>query len=265
VAFGVSAVLHVVALLLYSSIDVRFGQFRPGDEVAAGAEVEGIEVINLEEVAAESAERPDEPRERATPVPVRPRLADVPSGDEALVPGAPAPPSPRGRTAAQRLQPGTNDGRLWPGFEDDIVALTPEQRMQNLLAAEILDLMDAMEVAAAREEAALDWTYTDEDGQRWGISPGVLHLGKLKLPLPSFGTPAGESRDLMRRYMQDAEIRRAAGQLLIDETLEERARAIRARRDAERNRDRTGQDSSVVRRRSGGGGPGGGGVPERHP
>lgn len=260
VGFGVSAILHVVVLLLYSSIDVRFGRFQPGNEVAVPEGAGGIQVINLEEVGTEATDRPDEPEERATPVPVAPRIADVPSGEEDLAPGTPRVPTPRGRTAAERLQPGTNDGRLWSGFDDDITALTAEQRIENLMAAEIMDLIDAMEVAAAREEAALDWTYTDDEGNRWGVSPGKLHLGKITLPLPfGFGVPPGASQDVMRRYMQDSEIRRAAGQLRIDETLKERARAIRARRDAERQRERAGQDSSVVRRRSGGGGGSGGG------
>lgn len=257
VGIGVSVVLHLAALLLYSSIDVRFGQFRPGDEARTTQDAEGIEVINLEEVATESSERPEDPEERALPVPVAPRIADVPAGEEDLAPAAPEAPAPRGRTAAQRLQPGTNEGRLWSGFDEDITALTQEQRLENLMAAEILDLIDAMEASAARDEAALDWTYTDDEGQRWGVSPGKLHLGKITLPLPfGFGTPAGASADMVRRYMQDSEIRRAAGQLRIDETLKERAAAIRARRDAERRRERAQQDSTVVRRRSGGGGGG---------
>lgn len=252
--FAISGVLHVIALLLYSAIDVRFGVMRPGDSDAADAQSQGIELINLQEVLESEPERPFEPERQAIPIPVTPRVAEGVPGDRAIVPIVPDLPSPRGQSAAQRLQPGTNDARLWQPLADEVVALSMEQRMENYLAGELLDLMDALALEAARADAATDWTYTDDEGKRWGISPGKLHLGSITLPLPfSFGTPAGASQDLVRRYLQDAEIRRAAGQLLTDQTLRERAEAIRARRDAERRRSRSSSDSSVVRRRGGGG------------
>jgi hypothetical protein len=254
VGFGVSGVLHVLALLLYASFDVRFGVLRPGESTAPESEMRGIEVINLQEVRGPEAETPLEPERMAIPVPTAPRAAaDADPAAEAIAPVVPDLPSPRRATAAQRLQPGTNDARLWQPLAEEVVALTMEQRLENYLAGELLDLMDALAYEAARAEAATDWTYTDDEGRRWGISPGKLHLGSITLPLPfSFGTPAGASENLMRRYLQDAEIRRAAGQLLTDQTLRERAQAIRARRDAERQRSRTRSDSSVVRRRGGG-------------
>jgi hypothetical protein len=253
--FGVSAVLHLLVLLYYSSIEVRFGVFRPGDEIPGASVQRGIEIINLQEVEQADADRPAGPDLRSLEIPEAPPVVRVQPG---LTPQAPVvprlEPERTGSEAARRLQPSTNDSRLWQPLADDVVALTMEQRLENYLAGELLDLIDALAFEAARTEASTDWTYTDDEGKRWGISPGKLHLGSITLPLPfSFGTPAGASQDLVRRYLQDAEIRRAAGQLLTDQTLRERAQAIRARRDAERMRARSGSDSSVVRRRGGGG------------
>jgi hypothetical protein len=253
--FGVSAVLHLLVLLYYSSIEVRFGVFRPGDEIPGASVQRGIEIINLQEVEQADADRPAGPDLRSLEIPEAPPVVRVQPGLTPQVPVVPRlEPERTGSEAARRLQPSTNDSRLWQPLADDVVALTMEQRLENYLAGELLDLIDALAFEAARTEASTDWTYTDDEGKRWGISPGKLHLGSITLPLPfSFGTPAGASQDLVRRYLQDAEIRRAAGQLLTDQTLRERAQAIRARRDAERMRARSGSDSSVVRRRGGGG------------
>jgi len=247
--------LHLLVLLYYSSIEVRFGVFRPGDEIPGASVQRGIEIINLQEVEQADADRPAGPDLRSLEIPEAPPVVRVQPG---LTPQAPVvprlEPERTGSEAARRLQPSTNDSRLWQPLADDVVALTMEQRLENYLAGELLDLIDALAFEAARTEASTDWTYTDDEGKRWGISPGKLHLGSITLPPPfSFGTPAGASQDLVRRYLQDAEIRRAAGQLLTDQTLRERAQAIRARRDAERMRARSSSDSSVVRRRGGGG------------
>ena len=63
-------------------------------------------------------------------------------------------------------------------------------RLRFLARLEVLN--DSAAAAAEAAAEATDWTYTDEEGRRWGISPGKLHLGDLTLPLPSFGTSSAQ-------------------------------------------------------------------------
>ena len=81
-----------------------------------------------------------------------------------------------------------------------------------------------------RERRATDWTYTDEQGRRWGVSPGKLHLGGIEIPLPlNFTTP--EQRERIREWQ---EIQAQAEQGAIDETFDDRVEAIRQQRESER-------------------------------
>lgn len=247
--YGISALLHVLVLALYPRL---FGGLP--ETILPGAsdsqvELQGLELLNLVEVAADLAVAEPEPvlETERVPVPVDP----VP---RLLAPPAETPPADRAvagadegerRTAAERLQPSTNDARLWQPIPEEIVALSPEQRAENLLYGRLQALNDSAAAAAARVARLTDWTYTDGDGNKWGVSPGKLHLGPVTLPLPfAFGLPPGASDDLLRGMAQDAEIRRAAGQLGIDESLEDRNEAIR-RRAEERRRARP--DTSGVR------------------
>jgi hypothetical protein len=246
--FGISAVLHLAALALYPRLFGGLPETRLPGASDTVAEMQGIEVLNLRELDEEIVEPRPEPETERVPIPVAP--TPTPVRPDAEVAGVPdevrPPPGTPGRTAAERLQPSTNDARLWQPIPDEITALTPEQLAENLLYGRLQALNDSAALAAARAARATDWTYTDADGNKWGVSPGKLHLGPVTLPLPfAFGLPAGASDVLRRGYEQDAEIRRAAGQLGVDESLEQRNEAIR-RREAERRRARP--DTSGVRR-----------------
>jgi hypothetical protein len=245
-AYAVSALVHVLALFLYPRL---FGGLP--DAIDRGAPTDarppsGIEIVNLIESASPDAAPPEPERElerTPIPVPVRPRAAE-PAPDAAAAADRAA-EAGETRNAAERLQPRTRDGRLWAPLPEEITALTDEQRIENLLYARLQDLNDSTAAAAARALASTDWTHTDENGNKWGVSPGKLHLGPVTLPLPfSFGTPPGATGDLVRLQQLEAEIRRAAGQGALDETAKERADAIRKRRDEERRRTRP--DTTVV-------------------
>ncbi len=251
-AYGVSALLHVRLLVLYPRLFGTLPDTRMPGASEAETQLQGIELLNLVEVAADAAvlePEPEEPETERQPIPVEPapRLLQPPAETPAAAPATPAEDAGSSRTAAERLQPSTNDERLWQPIPDEIVALSPEQRAENLLHGRLQALNDSAALAAARAARMTDWTYTDGDGNRWGISPGKLHLGPVTLPLPfGFGAPVGASDDLLRGLAQDAEIRRAAGQLGVDESLEQRNEEIR-RRAEERRRARP--DTSGVRRR----------------
>lgn len=143
--------------------------------------------------------------------------------------GGPAP------AAAERLRPALRDARLWAPLDRAVNELTAEQRLELELAGRIEEWQDSVAAALAVESGLTDWTRTDSQGRKWGISPGVLHLGGLTLPLPfSFATPIG-MRDVEReRQWEWREITRAAATGAVHDSWKDRAKAIRERRDRER-------------------------------
>jgi hypothetical protein len=91
----------------------------------------------------------------------------------------------------------------------------------------------AAAIAAAR---ATDWTVTDANGGRWGVTPGQIHLGKITLPLPfAFSPPPGRRDEMNGRLSGWNAIRRQANQVDAKETSDDRAKAIRERNQAARD------------------------------
>lgn len=192
--------------------------------------------------ATEDPERPPDP----TPVrdvdaprvsPGRPQVGD-PLGTGLVAPGP---------TAAERLRPVLGDRRLWAPLSREINDLTPEQIQELELAGRIAEWQDSLSAEGERQRALTDWTTTDAEGRRWGISEGKIHLGDVTLPLPfSFGTPVGKRDEANRRAWEWEEIQRGAETGQLRDSWKDRARAIRERRDRERSAPRP--DTSGVRR-----------------
>jgi len=230
--FLASAVFHLLVIVLYS---LRVGEPGPGiPGVAAPRQVpEGIEVIRLVEVPGDlpEPEAPPAAPERATPVVARP--APGPAPPAAAAPGdEPVTVAPGLPPVAERLRPGEADERLWR-IDPDLSDLSDQELARLLLAWTIEEMGDSALAAEARARAGTDWTYTDDDGKKWGISQGRLHLGDLTIPLPFFFSPPPGS-DAARRAWEDAEIARGAAAAAARENMQDRVRAIRERRDRER-------------------------------
>jgi hypothetical protein len=136
-----------------------------------------------------------------------------------------------GISAADRLRMTLTDRRLWAPLPTALRELTLEQREELALSGRIAEWYDSIQAVAAAEAAWTDWTFTDGDGNRWGISDGQLHLGGLTLPLPVFGAAPGAARE---RAWQWDEISRQGNSVAVQQTVRERMEAIRARRDRER-------------------------------
>jgi hypothetical protein len=230
-AFGVSVAVHALAILLYPTLSSRL---EPGSvafpfPTAAGTP-DGIEVIRILEVdLLEDVVRPEDPREIERIETARVAVEGPMLGDLAGV-DLPAP----GLTPAERLRPRLTDRRLWAPLPPEFSELTLEQREELLIAGRLAAWRDSVNAAAAAAAAWTDWTFTDGDGGRWGISDGQLHLGDLAIPLPTFEAPYGQ-RDFMWQWN---EIARQGAQAAVQETVRERMEAIRARRDQERARER---------------------------
>lgn len=208
----------------------------------------------LEDVVPEEEPPPELPEPEPDP---DPDPDPDPAPDPAADPAAPAAPLPAEdeeegvpgemteeevrRHVAELLQPQIPDSRLWRFGDQPYMELSDEERAQLMLAGMLRDWNDSVAVAAALSERAMDWTYTDDEGRRWGLSPGRLHLGDYAIPLPfTFGTPPGlRDRADQQRWINEDLARGAASQMMRD-TWAERAREIRRRMDEERARERGG-------------------------
>jgi len=242
ISLGISAALHLVGILLYPSLLIQapvfappFGDFTPQRRPA------GTELVNLEELPGDQDLEVLPPEEiREAEVPVVPMNAPDVGGEEDRAADLVRSVAP-GPTAAERLRPKAGDLRLWAPVDPEITRLTEEEIMHLLLVAELEDLADSMALAEEIARRGTDWTYTDDEGRKWGVSPGKLHLGDITLPLP-FGfsaSPWERSQNAGRLWAWD-DINQAAARKGVRETWKERAEAIRRRMEAERKPDTTG-------------------------
>lgn len=250
---GVSVGVHFLLLLVYPALVDRMEAHlpeihRPDPELVDP----GVELVLLDELT----DLPEEPEEDELPqeVPV-----DSPPPDPDLPPAEPAEevgvepgeeevdePGPMDedevrRHVAELLRPQTPDPRLWRPDGQAYLELSDEERARLMIYGMMQDWNDSVAVAAALSEGARDWTYTDEEGRRWGLSPGRIHLGDFSVPLPfSFETPPGLRDRANRQQWINEDIARGAAAAAIRETWAERAQEIRRRMDEERERERSG-------------------------
>lgn len=269
---GISVVLHALAIGLYPLLvdradpDTRAVPERAPDDVMPGLEVlVMLGYTEAEEEAPDAVEAPPElpddpdpeepepaPEPDAAPDADPSPDADLPRLPTDLLPVLPEIPEVTGLqdevelTAGERLRPRPGDPRLWAWLDPEVGQLTDEERAELLLEGLIATWNDSVAVAAALSDRQTDWTYTDSDGRRWGLSPGRLHLGDFSIPLPvQFDVPRFHRESFARRQWEIEDILRQATTAEIRETWSERAREIRERMDEQRDRAR--QD--------GGGGP----------
>lgn len=225
----VSVILHVLVIFL-SPLMVRYvgpldlyppaRRVRPQPIGMQALDVHVTETPQVEPPPVREPEPEPEPEETA-PVAVEAEGEPVPS-------------------AAERLRPRIGDWRLWiivplaPRKD-----LTPEERLARLesrLYAMLEAYDDSVAAAAIRQAEQMDWT-VGEEGNKWGVSPGQIHLGPVTLPLPFYIGPSREAEGMLREY--DA-IQRQAGQADIDDSFEARVKAIREREKARRDTSSSG-------------------------
>ena len=172
-------------------------------------------------------------------------------GTGAPAPGAVAPgvagagTGEPGRTgiAGGALRPGYRDPRLYTVPRDPTARpQTEHERYMAGLEGRIRSINDSTAAEMERARKAKDWTTTDKDGNRWGVSPGKVHLGKVTIPVgkSGFGSPLdsmpGYSVRKPDEQWQREEIQRQAGDVERDQIAKDRIRATRERKDAERQK-----------------------------
>lgn len=247
VSIAASVLFHVLVVLIYSvsSPDWKFIAVVPVGQ-APTMPVEGTRVVRIVEFP------PDEPLIDAPEEPDPEPEQEQETEQEA--PTAPASESttpaiedvPAGVRASEALRVRSADLRLWRAAAPEAHELTEEERMQLELAGRLEAWNDSVRALVSAERGLTDWTRTGENGERWGISPGKLHLGKLTLPLPfGFGTNGWMRERAARRAFEDADIRNGAAASFMADYWKERVEAIRRRRDREREKARS--DSTTAK------------------
>ena len=180
----------------------------------------GMRAVAITEVPSSGVESPEAP----TPEPER-----EPAPRRVVVAETPAAAAPADElTAADRLAPRVVDPRLW----EPMILMPREPTLSDVearVAAAVELLSDSALADAERAMRARDWTVTDADGGKWGISPGKLHLGTLTLPLP-ISFPEEWDPQQGEWYELEAQVDRTR----FLESFESRVKAIRERRDRER-------------------------------
>lgn len=235
-----SVLLHLLVVRI-SPLFVRFAEYvQMGWPPPPPPAAQGTKVVLLREIDREPATPPRIVERRPPPAEENPPPATAPS--EAAL------------NAAEILRPRVGDWRLVvpPPLTARERALTPAER-EALLNERVRGLLaaanDSAAAAASREAAALDWTVGDGDS-RWGVSPGKIHLGDVTIPLPfSLGPNPAQAREQAERLDSYDAIRRQAGQGAVDETFEERVKAMRERREAERRKEKEAAPADTTKKK----------------
>ena len=235
VGLGVSAVLHVILILLYA---VGLDRWGPTEAVVGvlspSTSFSGMRVVRVVEITSpepplEVVEEQPEPEPALEAEAARPDVgpAEADAGDEEDVPSGPR--------AADVLRVRSSDDRLWREARPELYELTEVERMRLTLAGRLEEWADSVAAALAVENALTDWTTTDANGGRWGVSPGKIHLGDITLPMPFyFGGNSWQREQAARRAWEDQDILNGAASAAARASWRERAEAIRRRKDRER-------------------------------
>lgn len=225
---ALSALGHLLALVAYSFAGPAPGEPPPFVRPSAAAPA-GTQVVRIVEIDTPSGE-PEDPVRIDDPNPpdvqLQPPELEVDPRDWTL---------PRYRSAAERLRSRPGDARLWMPLDPALVELTAHEILELEIKIALEAMHDSAAAQAERARAALDWTRTDEDGNKWGVSPGRIHLGKITVPLPfGFGPPPDYTGDRADMAFRIADIDRAAGSVAARRSWKERAEIMKRRREERR-------------------------------
>ena len=228
IAYGlvVSGLAHLLLIALYPFFTAPYPRGLPSLSPPPAPEPDGIRVVSIVETASPEPVDPADPVEIESPDdPVA--IVEAPDFEEDI-------PVELRRylSAAERLRPGRGDPRLWEPIDPALAAPSPEHMLETMLALAIRASNDSLAAALEAARASTDWTRTDADGGKWGVSPGKIHLGGLTIPLPfGFGPPPDYNGDRAEMAFRLADIDRAASTAIVRRTWKERREAMKKRRE----------------------------------
>lgn len=245
IALLASAAIHLVLLA------IRFEAPIVGPAAPAVPRLVNVEVVpamrayDIVAVEGDAAV----PAVQVVPEPVAaPPEVSEPTADPAEAPPLDAPAvaaperDPVPTSVAERITPRTGDPRLWEQRSDPLrPELDPLNNVRARVYGSIGAFNDSIAAAVLAAERATDWTYTDDEGNRWGVSPGKIHLGGVTLPLPfGFTVPPGRRDEFNDRMRTFNEIQQQVLRAEVENGFKDRVRAIRAMNDAKRDSTRRG-------------------------
>ena len=232
VGLGISLAGHLVIILLYTSPDrIRAPEFNLIPSPSASAAPKGIQVVRIVETPSPEAPRVPMPTAEVTQPEVEVEAPEVVADIDPFVPV-------RYRTAVERLRLGPGSARLWQPVQPALLEPAPEKVLAVRIATLIAEGNDSALAEAEALARAMDWTHTDEEGRRWGLSPGMIHLGDVSIPLPfGFGAPYDYNGERAEQAFRMNDIQRAAGSLAARQSWRERVEAMRKRREERRERE----------------------------
>ena len=228
----VSAVFHGILIFIYSlSVeDWYLGETISVRETISGS-IEGIRVVRIVEtdLSETESELPEEIEEDpvleidlAPQEPIQEGNMDIENIELRL-------------RASEILRIKNSDDRLWRKAQPEVFQLDETEIMELMLAGRLEIWVDSVFRAMEAESALTDWTKTDSEGKRWGLSPGKLHMGDISIPLPIyFGGNSWQRERSTRRAWEDRDIMNSSRDAAIRSSWKERAEAIRRRKDRER-------------------------------
>lgn len=204
--------------------------------------VPAMQAFDLVEVAGDAAaielQIVERVEQRPAPVPITPpRAPSRETGEQAAVPEPVDPMSVRDRLRYRLTTP-----QVWrPPTEDVAVEESPQDIVQQRVASQLAVYNDSVAAENAAAARALDWTKTDADGNRWGISPGKIHLGSITIPVGNtqFAVAPGRREEFAGRVRTWNEIQDQSVREEARSTFKDRVKAIEERKAKERA-ERTG-------------------------
>lgn len=196
-----------------------------------------MQAFDLVEVAGDAA--PIEvrilDRSELRPAPARitaPRTPSRETGERVAVPEPVDPMSVRDRLRYRMTTP-----QVWrPPTEEVAVEETPQDIVKQRIASELAVYNDSVAAENAAAARALDWTKTDANGNRWGVSPGAIHLGSITIPVGNtqFAVAPGRREEFAGRVRTWNEIQDQAVREEARSTFKDRVKAIEERKAKER-------------------------------
>jgi hypothetical protein len=234
---AVSILIHLVATLtLRFRIDYEAPPARSMQVLVPAEQYAGTRIYDIVPVEGEAAPIEAQVRvsERSTPLPMAPAGEAAP-GERPVTGGTRRTVDPVG----DRLRPRLGHRQVWTEPDRSLPAPTEDERVRMRLADRFTEYNDSMRLEAERERRATDWTVTDASGNRWGISPGRIHLGGITLPGPTGGgtfnspPPRGGPNDA--KIVNWTELHDQAQRQVVREIFDDRVKAVRARREAQRD------------------------------
>ena len=146
------------------------------------------------------------------------------------------------------VRPSFSDPRVWPSPAEVVSApLSSGERLDSAVTRWTDRLNDSVAAVAAAgpQRKAGDWTF-EKDGKKYGLDQQMIHLGKFSIPMTVLGMlplnigKSGNIQAMEREralMLQRREIMEGAQRAMNEEDFRKAVRAIRERKQRERDRE----------------------------